>query len=396
MKIKRVCSLFLVICLLFTVACSNGGNTLVTPKPYTPSGVPTKESTNPSIVPSPDETTKPNDEGSIDEFKDLPSLKKIYKDDFLVGGIYAETNLGDKDIGLLKTQFNVITPENILKPEGMQEVEGTFTFEATDKMMSFAKENNFNVVAHTLVWHSQIPDWMTSDEDKEVAIAQMKNHIMNVAGHYKGQFISWDVINEAIEDGYKLPNDGDWTKCLRKTKWYNSIGPEYLAMAFRFAKEADPDCKLYYNDYNLETPEKADVAYAMIKDLLSQGVPIDGVGIQAHYQTGTPASGLEYAIEKFSDLGIEISITELDVTYPRAVNGELSEEGEIEQALTYAKIFKVLKKYSDKIERVSFWGSIDSQSWRTEMCPCLFDANYQPKEAFYAVVDPEGYLEKHS
>ena len=198
MKVKRVCSLFLVLCLLFTVACSNGGKTTTTP---TPSGVPTKDSASPSIEPSPDETTKPNDESTNVELKDLPSLKEIYKDDFLVGGIYAETNLGDKDIELLDTQFNVITPENILKPEGMQAVEGTFTYEATDKMMDFAKEHNFDVVAHTLVWHQQIPVWMTSNVEKEIAIAQMKNHIMNVASHYKGQFISWEVVNEAIEDG---------------------------------------------------------------------------------------------------------------------------------------------------------------------------------------------------
>lgn len=389
MKVKRIGSLFLVLILLVVTACSSGNQGKETKPPSSP---PIKE----SAVPTPDATETPTEVEKPIALKDLPSLKEIYKDDFLMGTIYAETNLGEKDIELMDTQFTVITPENILKPESMQAVEGTFTYGSTDKMMDFAKEHNFSVVAHTLVWHQQIPTWMTPDVDKETAIAQMKNHILNVAGYYKGQFISWDVVNEAIEDGLVLPADGDWTKCLRKSKWYNSIGPEYLAMAFRFAREADPDCKLYYNDYNLETPEKADVAYAMLKDLISQGVPIDGVGLQAHYQTGTAAGGLEYAIEKFSSLGLEISITELDVTYSKTVNGEMPKEGEIQQALTYAQIFKVLKKFSDKIHRVTFWGNIDSQSWRSEMFPCLFDADYQPKEAFYAVVDPEGYLEKHA
>ena len=392
MRVKRVCALFLVVCLLFTVAC-NHKNASTSPAPTNSL---TKESTNPSPDASASITPTPTTQASYVNLKDLPSLKKIYEDDFLIGTIYAEGYLGENDIELMDTQFDVITPENILKPENMQNVEGTFTYGATDKMMSFAKEHKLDVVAHTLVWHQQIPTWMMEDVDKDTATLQMQNHIKNVASHYKGQVISWDVVNEAIEDGMALPADGDWTKCLRSSKWYNSIGPEYIAMAFRYAKEADPTCKLYYNDYNLETPEKADVAYAMIKDLLSQGVPIDGVGLQAHYQTGTAAGGLEYAIEKFSSLGLEISVTELDVTYSKTVNGEMPKEGEIQQAITYAQIFKILKKFSDKITRVTFWGNIDSQSWRSEMFPCMFDKNYQPKEAFYAVVDPEGYLEKHA
>ena len=341
-------------------------------------------------IPEAADTTKP------DEVADLPSLKEIYKDDFLVGTIYAENSLTDQDIALMDSQFNVITPENIMKPEGMQNVEGTFTYDTSDKMIAFAKEHNLLVAGHTLAWHQQSPVWMAKDVTREKAIEQLKSHITNVAGHYKGDVISWDVVNEAIEDNRPLPKDGDWTKCLRHSPWYNAIGPDYIALAFQFAKEANPDCKLYYNDYNLETPQKADVAYAMIKDLISQGVPIEGVGIQGHYQTGTAIGGLDYAIQQFGNLDVEISVTELDVTYSKTVDGKMPEEGYIEQAITYAQIFKVLKANQDKIARVTFWGTIDSQSWRGEMFPCMFDSNYKPKEAFYAVVDPEGYLEKHA
>lgn len=379
-------SIVLVFCLLLITACSS----------KTSSTEPTADVT--PKVNDIDETETPiptNDEDQVD-YTEVAALKDIYANDFLIGTIYAETNQSDKDLDLMNKQFNVITPENIMKPESLQAEEGTFIYDSADKMVSYAKKNNLKVVAHNLVWHQQLPSWMLIECDKETAEKQLKEHISHVAAHYKGQVISWDVINEAIEDSMALPADGDWTKCLRKSKWYKSIGPEYLAMAFRLAREADPTCKLYYNDYNLETPEKADVCYAMLKDLLAQGVPIDGIGLQGHFQTGTSAGGLEYAIEKFSSLGLEISLTELDVTYSKTINGELPEEGEVQQALTYAQIFKVLKKYSDKIERVTFWGSIDSQSWRAEMFPCLFDSNYCAKEAYYAVADPDKYLTEHA
>lgn len=328
---------------------------------------------------------------------EIPSLKDVYQNDFLIGTIYAPSSLKDNDIALTKNHFNVITPENNMKPESLQQKEGNFTYDTADLMIQFAKTNDLKVVGHNLAWHQQSPSWMAADpRDREAAIAQLKDHITNVVTHYKGQLISWDVVNEAIADGQSLPADGDWTKCLRKTQWYNAIGPEYLAMAFQFAKEADPDCKLYYNDYNLEIPQKADVAYAMIKDFLEQGVPIDGIGLQGHMQTGTAMNGLDYALNLFSTLDIEISVTELDVTCNDTADGRLTEDGELKQAITYAEIFQTLKNYSDKIERVTFWGSVDTQSWRKESCPLLFDNKYEPKQAFYAVVDPENYLKEHA
>ncbi len=390
---KKLCSIVLVICMLCLAACSNNNTPTSSPSSsVAPNKLEATSTPQSSAAPGTEATKAPE---TVD-LKSLPSLREIYKDDFLIGTIYAEPSLGEKDIELMDTQFNVITPENIMKPEAMQAEEGTFTYDSADKMVDFAKEHNLQVVAHNLVWHQQIPGWMQEVTDRETAIKQLKEHITNVAGHYKGKVISWDVVNEAIEDNYALPQDGDWTKCLRYSKWVQSIGPDYLALAFKFAKEAAPDCKLYYNDYNLSVPQKADVAYAMIKSMIDDGVPIDGIGMQGHYQTGVSAGGLEYALEKFSTLGIEISMTELDVTCSKVVNGELTEEGEIQQALTYAQIFQKLKQYSDKIVRVTFWGNTDTQSWRSEQFPCLFDGNYVPKEAFYAVADPEGYLKKHA
>lgn len=385
MRAKKLCAVALTLCMLGATGCQGSSKNDTTTSTEATTVAETTEASATDVATTDDATAE------------IPSLKEIYKDDFLIGTIYAEGSLNEKDVALMDSQFNVITPENIMKPEGMQNVEGTFTYTSADKMIEFANEHNLKVVGHNLAWHQQSPSWMAQDKnDRDKAIEQLKSHITNVAGHYKGKLISWDVVNEAIEDGVSLPADGDWTKCLRKNQWYNAIGPEYLAMAFQFAREADPDCKLYYNDYNLELQQKADVAYAMLKDFLEQGVPIDGIGIQGHMQTGVPAGGLDYALSRFSELDIEISVTELDVTYNGAAGPSLTEEEQVKQAITYAQIFKTLKNHSDKVERVTFWGTVDSQSWRGESFPLLFDSLYQPKEAFYAVADPEGYLEKHA
>lgn len=387
MRAKKFCAVALTLCMLATTGCQGKSND------------DTKSATTEATTVEATEATEATTTEAVATKSDaaIPSLKEIYKDDFLIGTIYAESSLNEKDVALMDSQFNVITPENIMKPEGMQNVEGNFTFGAADKMVDFAKEHDLLVVGHNLAWHQQSPSWMAADkEDRDKAIEQLKAHITSVVEHYKGDLISWDVVNEAIEDGRSLPADGDWTKCLRKNQWYNAIGPEYLAMAFKFAKEADPDCKLYYNDYNLELQQKADVAYAMIKEFKEQGVPIDGIGIQGHMQTGVPVGGLDYALNLFSTLDIEISVTELDVTYNNPSGPVLTEEEAVKQGITYAQIFKTLKTYSDKIERVTFWGTVDSQSWRGDSFPCIFDSLYQPKEAFYAVADPEGYLAEHA
>lgn len=319
------------------------------------------------------------------------SLYQAYKDDFLLGTIYTDSNRNGEDKELTLKQFNAITPENMMKPENMQRFEGEFTYTDADNMIQFAKENNLKAHGHTLVWHSQSGDWLGIDVSRKKAIAQMKSHITNIMTHYKGQLISWDVVNEAINDGVILPSNGDWKQCLRQTQWYSSIGPDYLAMAFKFAHEADPNAKLYYNDYNLNDPNKADIVYAMVKDLKAQGVPIDGIGMQGHYSIGTDPASVERSLKKFSKLNVEISFSELDVTVTGAYY-RLTKDMEIKQGIVYAKLFQLFKKYKDIISRVTFWGYIDSKSWRKESCPCLFHADYTPKMAAYAVLDPDKFL----
>lgn len=344
----------------------------------------------PTVERTPEPAPAPTDDP--DGWPESFSLHEAYQDDFLIGTIYTKDSQGGADKDLTLHHFNAITPENIMKPEYMQPDENRFFYDETDAMIEFASDNNLQLIGHTLVWHQQTGDWLGQNVGKEQAIEQLRAHIMGVAGKYKGSIAAWDVVNEAIVDDMSLPADGDWTKCLRQTQWLKSIGPEYIALAFGFAREADPHARLYYNDYNLNVKAKAEVVAAMVSDLRNQGVPIDGIGMQGHYNTDTTAKSVESSLELFSKLGVEISITELDVSVSNADATGLTQEQEISQALVYARLFNVFKAYKDVIARVTFWGYVDNKSWRNDRFPCLFNADYSPKQAAYAVLDPDKYL----
>ncbi len=381
---QRYLAFVLSLCLVFgsflTACAASVPEPSATPKPAS-TPAPTAEP-----MPAPTE----NSDGWPADF----SLCDAYKDDFLLGTIYTDASRSGADNELLMKHFNVITPENLMKPENMQPTEGKFNYADADTMMSFAKENNLSVVGHTLAWHQQSGKWLGTGE-REEAIEQLRSHINGVAGKYKGQILSWDVVNEAIADDIALPADGDWTKCLRKSQWYTSIGPDYIKLAFEFAKQADPDAKLYYNDYNLDVKSKAEAVAAMVKDLKTQGVPIDGIGMQGHYTTDTSVKAVKATLDLFSQLGVEVSITELDVSVNNADKEGLTEEQELKQGTVYAQLFSLFREYKNLIERVTFWGYVDNKSWRSDRFPCLFNADFSPKQAAYAVLDPEKYLELH-
>ena len=407
MKKKISVLLSVVVAAAFLAACNkttDPANTDITPtvtveKPSDSTTTATPEATEtpapttealPTPTPAPTATPRP-------DISDV-SLKEIYKDYFMIGTIYTRTIDSGKDNELVKQHFNVITPENLMKPEYMQRPQGTFNFNESDHMMEIAERDGLTVVGHTLAWHSQSGDFLgIKNKDgnpvtRDEAIQQLKDHIYGVAGQYKGRIYSWDVLNEAIADGAKLPADGDWTKCLRDTQWTRSIGPDFVAMAFRFAHEAAPDALLYYNDYNLNIADKAEIAAAMVADLRSQGVPIHGIGMQGHYSTDTSLGSVRNSLKLFSQIeGIKISVTELDVGVPNT-NGKLSAQNEKKQALYFAKLFCLYKEYADIIERVTFWGYRDDTSWRSENSPLLFNKDLSPKEAFYALMDPEAYI----
>lgn len=362
---------------------------------------PTKE---PTVTPAEVENTPETDDtpetgdvtepvpGTADE-KAPTTLKEAYKDYFLIGTIYNPWLENDPDRSLILENFNIITPENLMKPEEMQKKRGEFKYSAADQMIKFAKENDLLVHGHTLAWHSQSGNWLgRSAKDRDEAIEQLREHINGVAGHYEGDCFSWDVVNEAISDSAVLPADGDWTKCLRPTQWTASIGTDYIEIAFRLAHEAAPSAKLYYNDYNLDIPAKAQICAAMVADLKAKGVPIDGIGMQGHYNIGTSISDVKSSLDLFTAIdGISISVSELDINVTNIPSGKLTEEMEEYQAVMYAKLFMLYRQYSDRIERITFWGYRDDTSWRSEGCPLLFDKDLNPKKAFYAVLNPEEY-----
>ena len=237
---------------------------------------------------------------------------------------------------------------------------------------------------------------------KEVILARLKSHIMTVVGRYKGRIIGWDVFNESIED--RGENLGI-TENLRNSSWYKAVGPEVLTLAFKWAHEADPKAKLYYNDYNIEqgaVENKGKHASSMIllKRLIKEGAPITGVGIQGHWHLDTNLADVEKAIENYASLGLKVSITELDVTATGSNSGAFSvnqgagsipPENFQKQAEIYRQLFEIFIRHKDVIERVTFWGLSDTRSWRNGQAALLFDGDLKPKPAYDAVIKTATY-----
>ena len=335
---------------------------------------------------------------------DLPSLKDAYADYFLLGTAGGVTGLTGKRFDLTLKHFNTFTYENEMKPNAVQNVEGVFNLEPLDRMTPVLKEHNLNIVGHTLLWHSQSPEWMWLDKDK--ALERLETHIETVMLHVGPDLMAIDVVNEAFtNDG----GPGVWQDNLRTTEgWYTALGPEFIEIAFRKADEmrnviGRPDLKLLYNDFNEDNPNKAQNIHDMVRDFQNRGVPIDGIGLQAHYNAQTKPEDIRRTIELLNTIpDIEVHITELDITIESSRGKPaMTEEEQLYQANMYAKLFEIFKDYAAGpanpyednrlITRVTFWGVTDNQSWRGDRYPLLFDKNNKAKAAFYAVLDPINY-----
>ncbi len=257
------------------------------------------------------------------------------------------------------------------------------------------------VHGHTLVWHQQTPNWFFDGGDKEAITKRLKDHIETLVGRYRGRLQSWDVVNEAINDGGNA--DTAQTENLRDSQWLQTLGPEFLTVAFKLAHQADPNAVLYYNDYNIESGPKHASSMVLLRRLLKEGAPVHAVGIQGHWRTGQiPFEAIDRAIQDYASLGLKVSITELDVTIRGEAGGQfgpgfrrgrsadqppLTAKDLEEQADAYGKLFAILLKHRDVIERVTFWGLSDRRTWRWGQHPLLFDANQRPKPAYSAIVD---------
>jgi endo-1,4-beta-xylanase len=340
----------------------------------------------------------------------MPSLKETFKNDFLVGTALSAPQIEGRDTGaarLVPQQFNAATPENIMKAEVIHPQWDKYNFDLADKLVDYAKKNGIEVTAHTLIWHSQTPAFLRGIKDADSVKQYFVNHINTVAGRYDGKVYSWDVVNEALnEDG-----------TLRNSIFLKNLGDDYIVEAFRLAQKAAPHTKLYYNDYNIEQPKKRAGAIAIIKKIQAAGVRIDGVGIQGHWHVdNVPMQEIEQSLKEFSALGVQVAFTELDLSVlpnprGRSASADISQTAEYNAqinpytkglpdsmqqklATSYANLFNLFLKYKDNISRVTFWGVNDGQSWlngfpvrgRTNY-PLLFDRQFKPKPAFYAVIE---------
>jgi endo-1,4-beta-xylanase len=339
-------------------------------------------------------------------------LKDAYAKKFLIGTAGdVPRGYSAAELANIKANYNIITPENCMKPQPTHPSENVYNFTTPDAMVAWCETNNIKVWGHTLAWHAQTPNWFFQGTNgqpvtREVAMERLSNHIHTVVGHFKGRVYGWDVVNEAIND-----RGGGKTENLRNDSWVKAIGPDFLTMAFKWAHEADPKAKLYYNDYNIDQDTNYDQAtpqysgkhassMLLLKRLIKDGAPIDGVGIQGHWHLYNNIADIEKAITDYESLGLKISISELDVTATGSNSGAfgggggggaVTPEALQKQAEVYAKMFDIFNRHAKSMSRVTFWGISDTRSWRRGQAPLLFDGQLQPKPALQAVLDvPKG------
>jgi endo-1,4-beta-xylanase len=325
----------------------------------------------------------------------------------LIGCAVATVDFQDPKLAALITdQFDCITPEYELMPANLVDDAGKYTFERGDKVIAFAEKRHMPVFGHMLVWSFVTRKWLFETKDgkplpREAGLRNLKAYIDTVMGHYKGRIKAWDVVNEALSD-----KDGEY---LKDTPALRAIGPDYVEKAFEFAHTADPAAELYYNDYNIEQPGKLQKAVRLIRSLQAKHVRIDSVGIQGHWLLDYPPTEMiEKGIDTLAATGVKIMITELDVDllprdssganmavtdkganpYPNGLPPEMQEK----LAHRYGDIVTAIIRHP-QVTMIGFWGTHDGRSWLNDYpvkgrtnYPLLFDRQYRPKPAFYAVI----------
>ncbi|MDQ8187966.1 endo-1,4-beta-xylanase [Pelagicoccus sp. SDUM812002] len=289
-------------------------------------------------------------------------------------------------------QFNSVTAGNAMKMHFVAREPGGYDFGPADQMLAFAEENDQRLFGHTLIWHSATPDWVEDlSEDPEALDAFMKDYIHTYVGRYKGKVAGWDVVNEAMNTsgpGY------------RQSVWYRALGKDYIAKAFTYAHEADPEAVLFYNDFNIERDmEKLDTALEMISDLTNQGVPISGLGFQMHLRMDIPDETIAEALRKGAATGLQIHLSEVDIIFNRhddtrgggeQIYSELTDEMREQQAEKYRNLVLMYRRIIPEEQQfgITFWGFSDGSTWipgffGMKDWPCIFDEELNPKPAFY-------------
>jgi len=347
----------------------------------------------------------------------LPPLKDQFSQYFMIGSIF-HNGSGQSQGGMpsdvppgsasianqrLTRHFNVLTHENELKPSSITNGRNSSTgvisynWNTADRMIDAAVASGIKVVGHTLLWHSQIPEWQKqmANQSRETALAAMRQYISDVAGRYAGKIYSWDVLNEGISGG------GNWKTSLRtENPWFKSIGADFVYEGFLAARKADPAAILYYNDYNLNDYNKALAVRDMVRDVNEQYLKehggsrllIEGIGMQSHHNIDVTASSVKNTINLFRTLGVKLAVTELDVLSQSwseysGRNAPVS-SGKNRAAGLYGELFKLFLENADIIERVTFWGCFDEQSWRARALPLIFEGypDTTAKPAYFRII----------
>jgi endo-1,4-beta-xylanase len=337
--------------------------------------------------------------GKVDNEK---GLKDYFKNYFTLGASVMPSNLSGDESDLIINQFSSLTPENSMKMAPIHPEENRYFWDNADSIVNFAQRHGLKVRGHTLCWHNQTPRWLFTDSSgktvtKEILLKRLKDHITTVVSRYKGKVYAWDVVNEAVSDSP--------TEFLRNSTWYQVCGEEYIAKAFQYAHEADPDALLFYNDYNEINPAKREKIFKLVKSLKDAGVPIHGVGLQGHWSIYEPAKEeLDATISKFADMGLKVQITEMDISvYPKEhsrrerkpedANDAFTPDQEQKQINMYKTCFEIFRKYKNVLSGVTFWNISDRHSWLDNFpvpgrkdYPLLFDKDLKPKKVFWEIL----------
>lgn len=409
-KISKVFAICLLI--IYAVMHLYGCSTGVAPT-HNPDSTPAPEST-PTPTPEPTPTSEPTPSPTptpVPIDYDTAVIKDIYADYFTVGAVL--NDMGARNVlltDLVKTHFNSFTLENEMKPDALLDYKTTISdvekykecpavsFKAAEAGLNFARDNGIKMRGHTLVWHSQTPRWLFTEDysisqdaplaSRELMLKRMENYIRQVLEYvqtnYPGVIYAWDVVNEAIQisDGHP---DGLRTGSL----WYQTIGEDYIEKAFEYARKyADQEVKLFYNDYSTENAQKAAAIIKLASKLKEQNT-IDGIGMQTHISIDSPSLiDIDESTRKYAELGLEIQVTELDMDLK-----DNSEESLLKQASRYKRLFLYFMKWCEdgiKLTNVTFWGSNDVRSWLNRpgvrSYPLLFNDNLEKKPAYYGAI----------
>ena len=339
-------------------------------------------------------------------------LKDTYDGYFTIGVAVNKRNVSDAaQMELIKKEFNSITAENDMKVGEIHPKEGVWNWGAADSIADFCRKNGIKLRGHNLCWHSQFADWMLKDKKgkpvkKEVFYQRLRDHIHTVVNRYKDIIYAWDVVNEAIADqAFGWP--GRPANPYRESELFKLCGDEFIAKAFEYAHEADPNALLFYNDYNECDPGKRDRIYNMVKKMQDAGVPIHGIGMQGHYNIYGPSEeDIDAAITKYAQLVKHIHVTELDLRTNTEQGGQLRfSRGEAKpqapyistlQEDQYNRIFRIFRKHKDVIDNVTFWNLGDRDSWLgVNNHPLPFDENYKPKRSYFVIKNFDAALDNH-